>query len=124
LQSIKLERITLTEAELDLAIGIDNPNSWGIIVNTLDYSLTINKTSWAKGRSPENTNINGKNQATLHIPFTLKFLQIGMSLYQEISNSQQLNYQLNGEAKLSSSLEMLGQFDLPFDLAGKINLSK
>ena len=124
LQSIKLKRITLTGAELDLAIGINNPNSWGIIVNTLDYNLNINQAKWAKGRSPENTNIRGKSKNTLHIPLTLNFLQIGMSLNREISSGRQLNYQLNGEAKLSSSLEMLGDFDLPFDLTGKIDITK
>ncbi len=124
LQSIKLKRLTLTGAELDLAIGINNPNSWGLIINTLQYGLTINQAKWIDGHTSEKTNISGKNENTLHIPFTLNFLQIGASIYQEISSGRRLNYQFSGEANLSSSLEMLGQFNLPFDLSGKIDLTQ
>jgi LEA14-like dessication related protein len=124
LQSLKLERLTLTGAELDLAININNPNSWGIILNSMDYGLNINQAKWANGKIFDKVNILGKKDNLLHIPFVLNFLQIGTSLYQEISRGGNLNYQLNGNAKLSSSLEMLGEFNLPIDLTGKINLTK
>jgi LEA14-like dessication related protein len=117
-------KLTLTGAELDLAIGINNPNSWGLIINTLQYGLTINQAKWIDGHTSEKTNISGKNENTLHIPFTLNFLQIGASIYQEISSGRRLNYQFSGEVNLSSSLEMLGQFNLTFDLSGKIDLTQ
>jgi len=124
LQSLKLKRLSLTGAEFDLAIGINNPNSWGIIINTLHYGLTINQAKWANGQTSEKIDIRGKNENILHIPFSLNFLQIGASLYQEISSGGNLDYQFNGNAKLSSSLEMLGDFNLPFDLSGKVDLTK
>jgi len=124
LQSIKLNRLSFTGAEIDLAIGIDNPNSWGFIVNWLQYGLTINQANWASGQTTEKNNIPGKNNHTLHIPFTLNFLQIGSSLYQQISRGGSMNYQFSGKTSLSSSLEMLGQFDLPFNLSGRIDLTK
>jgi LEA14-like dessication related protein len=124
LNSIKLKRLTLTGAEIDLAIGINNPNSFGFIINILQYGLTINQAKWVDGQTSENTNIRGKNNNILQIPFSLNFIQISSSLYQEISSGRSLNYQFNGEASLSSSLDMLGDVKLPFDIAGKIDLTK
>jgi LEA14-like dessication related protein len=124
LNSIDLKKLTFTGAEFDLAIGINNPNSWGIIINSLQYGLTINQSKWAIGNLSKEMDIHGNKESELHIPFSLNFLQIGSSLYQELSSAKSLNYQFDGEANLSSSLEMLGQFKLPFDLTGKINLTK
>jgi len=124
LQSLKLKRLTLTGAELDLAININNPNSWGIILNSMDYGLTINKANWADGKVLDKVSILGKKENLLHIPIVLNFLQIGTSLYQEISSGGNLNYQFKGNARLSSSLEMLGDINMPFDLSGNVDLTK
>ena len=87
-------------------------------------NLNINQAKWAEGKIFDKINILGKKENLVHIPFALNFLQIGTSLYQEISSGGNLNYKLNGNAKLSSSLDILGEFNLPFNLSGNVNLTK
>jgi LEA14-like dessication related protein len=124
LQSLKLKKITFTGADFDLTIGINNPNSFGFIINTLRYGLDINRARWIDGQTSQKATIQEKNNNTLHIPFSLNFLQVGSSLYQEISRGGSLNYQFSGKANLSSTLEILGKVDLPFDISGQIDLTK
>jgi LEA14-like dessication related protein len=124
LHSLKLKRITFTGADFDLAIGINNPNSFEFIINTLRYGLDINQARWVDGQTSQKATIQEKNSNTLHIPFSLNFLQVGSSLYQEISHGGSLNYQFSGKANLSSTLEILGKVDLPFDISGQIDLTK
>jgi LEA14-like dessication related protein len=124
LQSLKLTRMTFTGAEFDLAIGINNPNNFGFNIHTLEYGLDINQSRWVDGQTSKETIVQGKKNNTIHIPFSLNFLQVGNSLYQQLNRGGNFNYQLRGKANLSSSLEILGQVNLPFDLSGQINLAK
>jgi LEA14-like dessication related protein len=124
LKSIDLKKLTLTGAEFVISIGINNPNIWEFIIKTFQYRLTINQSKWANGYITDNIDIQGKKESLFHIPFTLNFLEIGTSLYQEISNTRRLNYQFDGEVSLASSLEMLGQINLPYNLSGQVDLTK
>jgi LEA14-like dessication related protein len=119
-----MNRLTLTGAEFDLAIGLFNPNNIGFNLNTLEYNLLINQGRWAEGQMNKPLHITEKKDNTVLIPFNINFLQIGSSLYQEIISGMRFDYQLNGKLNLSSSLDLLGKVDLPFDLTGKIDLTK
>ena len=121
---LKLNRLTLTGADFNLAIGIHNPNNFGFNINTVNYKLLINQSNWANGQTSQKTNLAGKDDNILLIPFTLNFLQIGSSLYQDISRGTKLNYQFSGSTNLSSSLDVLGQIDLPFNVSGQIDVLK
>jgi LEA14-like dessication related protein len=124
IKSIKMERLSLTGADFNLAIGIKNPNGFGFNINNLDYRLMINQTRWAEGQKRGKMSIQSKKESILLIPFKLNFMQIGASLYQEINSGNKFNYQLTGKTNLSSSIEALGNVNFPFDVSGTIDLSR
>lgn len=124
LHAIKLNRLTLTGADFNIGIKVDNPNTWSVLLNNLDYTLNINGSQWIKGKTTNQVNIPSKQNNIINIPLSLSFLEIGSSVYSLISNGKGLNYSLTGSAKLGSSLEMLGQFDLPFNKSGYIDILK
>jgi LEA14-like dessication related protein len=124
IQHLKLSRLSLTGADFNLGIGINNPNSTGFIINTMKYNLFVNETQWADGMTSEKITIREKNDNTVVIPLSLNFLQIGKSVYQDISGGKNLTYQLSGQVNLSSTMEMLGIIDLPFNVSGQVNLDQ
>lgn len=124
LKSLKLTSLSFTGAQFDLAIGVNNPNSWGMIVDALQYGFSINGKQWIDGQTTRKINVDGKHDNVIQIPFSLNFLEIGSGVYNIITNGKGLNYSLTGQADLSSSMEMLGNFQLPLDLSGKIDISK
>jgi len=121
---LKMNRLSFTGADFSLGIGINNPNSLGFNINDLTYNLIVNETLWAEGQTSEGMNIRAKENNTVLVPFTLNLLQIGSALYQEINEGKNFDYQLIGQVNLSSSMEILGQIKLPFDVTGKIDLTK
>jgi LEA14-like dessication related protein len=124
LKYIKMNRLTLTGAEFNLAIGLFNPNNFAFNLNTLDYNLFVNQSHWVEGHNSNRIRIAEKKDNTVIIPFKINFLQISSSLYQKISSGMELDYQLKGKLNLSSSLETLSKVDLPFDLSGNIDLTE
>jgi LEA14-like dessication related protein len=124
LKSIKMERLSFSGADFNLAINIDNPNSWGLTVNMLQYGLNINGSDWLSGQTQKKINLTGNENTVINLPFSISFLKIGTSFYNVVASGKGLNYRFTGTSELSSSLEILGNMTLPFDLSGKVDLLK
>jgi hypothetical protein len=68
--------------------------------------------------------VNAKSDNIVTIPLSLNFLNMGRSAYNLLSGNEELNYQLQGNADLGTSIKLLGDFKLPFDQSGKVKLFK
>ena len=123
-QALKLENLTLSGASFELQLGLDNPNSWGVLLKGLDYHLAINGSEWISGKIEEKMNLAAKRTSQVTLPFSISFLKIGSSVYNVIAGGRGLNYNLSGGADLVPSLELLSDLKLPFDLSGKVDISK
>jgi LEA14-like dessication related protein len=123
-QALKLENLTLSGASFELQLGLDNPNSWGVLLKGLDYHLAINGSEWISGKIEEKMNLAAKRTSPVTLPFSISFLKIGSSVYNVIAGGRGLNYNLSGGADLVPSIELLSDLKLPFDLSGKVDISK
>jgi len=122
--SLKLNKITFTNADLELNLKVNNPNTFNFLLNGLNYDFTINGKTWAKGITQQQMRIQQKGESTISIPISLNFTQMGRTVYQIITGSNKLNYQLKGNLDLNTSLPLLQQVNLPIDRAGKIDIIK
>lgn len=122
--SLKLNKITLTSADLELKLNVDNPNSFNFLMNKLNYDFVVNGKTWVKGLSQNQMQVKEKGASAVAIPISLNFLDMGTAIYQMITGNQKLNYQLKGMVDLNSSLPLLGQVSLPIDRAGEINITR
>ncbi|MBD3225905.1 MAG: hypothetical protein GF313_14345 [Caldithrix sp.] len=123
LHTIQLDKIGFTGADLAVKIKVNNENPFSVLLDKLDYDLTINGARWADGRITEDIQIDKKGDSMLEIPLSLNFFEIGRSAYQLLSNRSELNYTLQGNADFKSSLPMLDAFKLPFNKKGSINVT-
>ena len=124
ISTLMLNQITLSGAELELRVIVDNPNTFNFLMNKLNYDFVVNGKTWVKGLSQDPMRVREKGISGLSIPISLNFLDMGMSLYQMITGSQKFNYELKGIIDLTSSLPLLGQVSLPIDRAGELSVSK
>lgn len=124
ISTLMLNQITLSGAELELRVIVDNPNTFNFLMNKLNYDFVVNGKTWVKGLSQDPMRVREKGVSGLSIPISLNFLDMGMSLYQMITGSQKFNYELKGMIDLTSSLPLLGQVSLPIDRAGELSVSK
>ena len=124
IKSLKLENLGFTNARLRLQIALENPNAWSATLKNMDYRFVVNGSQWIQGKLDQMQKIAGKQESVLDIPINLNFLQMGRTVYNLLTNQAALNYELKGKADLQSSIKLLGDFELPIDKKGKIELTK
>lgn len=122
LDSLKLDRLTLTGADLKLGLKLNNPNVFSMVLGGLNYQFKLNKQDIISGLSNNSTQIKGKGDSMIEIPISLDFFQVGKSVYQILNGNKNLDYGLDGKLDLTTSLPLLGQVSLPFNLSGKTEI--
>jgi LEA14-like dessication related protein len=121
--NLEVQNLSLSKADLVLNMAFDNPNAFGIKINSFDYGLTINGDQWAEGQSLENTLISEKGTSQLAIPISLNISEIGISAYRLLTGSQELNYSLNGTFNLDTTHPLLNNTDLNLSRSGSLKLT-
>jgi LEA14-like dessication related protein len=124
INTLKLNRVSFSGADLDLSVFVDNPNPVGLLVNNFNYHFFINGQQWARGALTQQTAIKKRERSIITIPITLNFSQMGQTLYQIIIGNQSLNYHFSGSLDLGSSLPTMLQSNLPFDGSGQLRILK
>jgi LEA14-like dessication related protein len=122
LDSLKLDRLTLTGADLKLGLKLNNPNVFSMVLGGLNYQFKLNKQDIISGLSNNSTQIKEKGDSIIEIPISLDFFQVGKSVYQILNGNKNLDYGLDGKLNLTTSLPLLGQVSLPFNLSGKTEI--
>jgi len=122
LDALRLRNLSLTGADLELRVGLTNPNAFSMMMERLQYQLEINETRWISGDARENTQIMEKGDSFINIPISISFLEVGRSVYKLFTGNDSLNYQFGGNVDLATSVPLLGQVNLPFDRSGQIKI--
>jgi LEA14-like dessication related protein len=123
-KNLKLNRMGLTGADLELNLEVDNPNAFSFLMNALKYDFSVNGLSWVKGSQTKAVSMNKKGKAQVAIPVSLNLLQMGETVIQLLRGSSDLNYQLDGNLDLKAELPLLGAVSLPLELAGSVPLAR
>jgi len=124
ISSLKLQKLSLTSADLLLNLEVNNPNNFSLALNKLDYDFAINNLTWATGLSQQALAINKKGKSALSLPLSLNFISMGKALYQAVTGDNNLNYHLKGAIDLNTSVPLLKNFTLPIDQTGQIKVLK
>ncbi|NOZ62154.1 MAG: LEA type 2 family protein [Calditrichaeota bacterium] len=124
LSSLKLKSINFSSAKVELQLKVDNPNAFSLNINKLNYDFLVNNKQWGVGQIAEALQINQKGSSIIKIPLSLNFVEIGRTVYSMLTGKSGLNYQLKGDAALTSSLKVMPQLSLPFNRTGNIKISR
>lgn len=122
LDSVILENLSLSGANLKIALKFNNPNIFAIILNNIKYQFNVNGQSLISGNMESKIQVNENGENIIELPFSINFLQAGMAIQQIITGNDNLNYQLRGNLDISTSHKLLEQLSLPFDLSGIVKL--
>lgn len=122
--ALKLANMSFTGADLRLALEVQNPNAWSAALKRLQYNFVVNGQQWLTGNLQKTVNLQQKGKQVLELPIHLNFLEMGRSLYNLLTNPGALEYKLTGQAALNSSIDLLGDFNLPINQSGKVELIK
>ncbi len=124
LGSLRLKKLGFTKADLELKLDINNPNAIGFVVNSLNYSLNINKQNWAKGTTAKALHIAKKGKSTVAIPVSLSFAQVGKTVIGILKGQRALDYTLIGDIGLKTSFPGFKSVTLPLNNSGKVKITR
>jgi LEA14-like dessication related protein len=119
---LRLNKLNLTGANLELQLGVNNPNAFSFLLQNFKYNFAVNGQTWAEGLSQKKMSIDEKGESTISIPVSLNFLQMGQTAYQVLSGNNKIDYNFNGNLDLQSSLSLLGDVSLPISKTGEVKV--
>lgn len=121
IQSLKLDQLTFSGADLTLRVAVDNPNAFALNLKKMDYQFAVNGKSWISGVSQYVKQVNQKGTGMIDIPISLSFAEVGKSVYQMLTGSSQLNYDFSGNFDVSTSIAQFGTVKLPVQKTGAVS---
>ena len=122
--SLRLDSIGLTGAELSLLITLENPNVFGVALQELSYRFSVHDRTWIEGALPAAVHIAPDQEQELAIPIRLRFLEVGRGVYQLITRGPQLEYRLEAGALVRPDFELLPTVEIRPVLTGAIPISR
>lgn len=123
LVGLEQKSLSLTGANLVVSLALDNPNAFDLLVNKLQYSLKLNGHSITSGSLTESIELAAAGKSQVDIPINLAFGFSSVSaFYDLLRKGGQLDYELDLNSDLGTSLPLLKS--LPFDAkrVGKVQL--
>ena len=115
---LELTNLSFTEAELELAMYLDNPNGLSLNLSSLTYDLEINQSPWIKGGLQHTVEIGEHEEGLIRLPFTFDLIQIGMGAYNLLRDNEPLEYRVSGDYGFITSVPLIGEVGSDFDVTG------
>lgn len=121
---LRLNEISLSGASLALDLELINRNSFKVFIESLEYRFQVDKREWASGMHQARVRILENDSAGLTVPLDLDFGALGRGVYQLILGGQRLEYALEANVHVGTSLRTLNEASLPFKLAGQLSIQR
>jgi len=118
IESIRINKLGFTGAELAVALNVGNDNSFPIRLNGLDYNLKLADASLIKGSSAAPLSVDANKKGQMVLNMSLNYAQIG-SLLQTLRSSSSMPVEFNSQMKLPG---LKGETQLPYEWKGEVPL--
>lgn len=123
-KSLTMEKLSFSEATLNLNLEVDNPNAFGLALTNLNYDFVVNGKRWLNGSRPNLGTVKQNQKNLITLPISLNFMEMGSSLYGLLKGGTDLDYSLSGKLDARSNQKLIGNFAMPFDSSGRITLAQ
>ena len=124
--SVRLERITGTEASFVVTLNLNNPNAREIAVNAIDANVTIEDVPVGSAtlRSPLRLPANGDATATLQARAGLSaVLRIAADIAQRAQEQKGTGQQTRVRYAVSGTATLEGGWPIPFSRSGEFRIA-
>lgn len=124
INSVEVEELRPTGADLRLTVMLDNPNGFELGMRRMNYEFLVSERTWASGTTREEVRISPNQRSTFAIPATINFLSVGQSVLRLLTESEALSYRFRGNILFQSPHPLIGEVTFPFDVTGKTEVKK
>lgn len=99
-----VKSITPAGADMELKIGINNPNRFPIVLNGASYVLDVNGRQWLNTTLTDAIRVTEDDRSEVVIPVKLNAAQMGSVLVDLMRGSTEFNYSLSGNADVGAEI--------------------
>lgn len=122
--NFSVKNISFTKADVEVELNIGNPNTFGLIMNELNYTVDIDGLSAISGETSNRIEIGSNEIGTIKIPASFSFLDLGMAAYNALTSDDPFEYSLSGAANVGATLPFFESSSFNFDRTGSVNILK
>lgn len=115
-QQVDITRLSLSDVDLAVRLGVHNPNPIGLRLAGLNYRLEAEQRALLQGSSEQALRVGAGEQAAITLPLSLSFADLAGGL-QAILGRDKIDYVLSGELDF-------GLFRVPYSHHGELTLPK
>jgi LEA14-like dessication related protein len=115
-KDVRINGLGLTGGNLDIVLGIYNPNEFQLDATRLDYTLLVGNDSLQFGQGSLDSKfvVNERDSTTVRLPLSFTYAGIGEAGRQLI-NTGTVNYTVRGNLVVTT---LLGNFTVPYRQTG------
>lgn len=121
---LSVAKMDLAGADVKVSLQVDNPNSFGLDIHQLNYLFSVNGAQWLQSELEGPVQLDSKQSKEIVVPVKIETAKMGAALLEMLNSNQSLKYQLSGDMTLDSSIPLLKDINLPFDVAGSVPKAK
>lgn len=121
---LKLANISLTKADFEVELDIENPNGFNLNFNELSYDLAFNGLPALTGKSNNSIEVAKKSTSSIVLPLSVNLFQLGASAKKAIVDGKSFSYSLTGKTAVGSSLPFFKTSTFNFDKDGVVLILK
>lgn len=121
IKNVRFTGMSLSDIDLAVEVGIENPNQMGVNLQAFDYDFQINDASFLAGQQEKPQQIEANGSSSFEIPLTLNFKDL-YSTFTSLKNQDNSGYNIG--AGLTFDLPILGKTRIPISKSGEFPLIK
>ena len=119
--NLRLDRLTLSSADLLLTLEVDNPNVFELIVDRFSWEFALNHHRVAGGDARQRMRLEEQGTGMIELPLSVSLAELGRSLSNALINGEQMDYGLSFESDFETGLPQMSSF--PFSAVQEGNIS-
>ena len=117
--SLRVNRISLTRIELAAEMTVENPNAFSLDLQGFTYDLQVADRTWIEGKEVRNLSFPRKKTSTVALPISLNIVEVGRSVVDLLSGNRTLGYRFSGDTTILTDVPLLSAYPFSFAIEGE-----
>lgn len=115
LRDVRVNGLGISGGELEVVLGVYNPNGYRLDATRLTYSVQLDTTTFATGAVTDRVSVQEKDSTIVRIPVSFTYRGLGEA-GRQIIQSGAVNYRVLGDVTVGSPV---GNFTIPYNTTGR-----
>ncbi len=121
-QSIRVERINLSGADILLSIKVENPNEFTLTLDTAEGNLTVSDNEWGRISAESDVSIPPHESSIINLRMQVDFVEAGRSAFALLTGNGNANIRINGTMDIDMDLPEFKGEALPWNSEAKVSI--